>query len=67
MDIEKVFLTPWKNIWGNFFQLKFWDGEERKEEPDSPKIRKRLKAPLKKKDSLTSNSLTFGEAYMNGD
>ena len=68
MDIEKSFFKTFlKNFEEISFQLKFWDGEEIKVGPDAPKFRIILKAPLKKKDLLTSTSLTFGEAYMNGD
>lgn len=68
MDIEKNFFKTFlKNFDEISFQLKFWDGEEIKVGHDEPKFRIVLKAPLKKKDLLTSTSLTFGEAYMNGD
>ena len=68
MDIEKSFFKTFlKNFDELSFKLKFWDGEEIKVGYDEPKFRIILNAPLKKKDLLTSTSLTFGEAYMNGD
>ena len=68
MDIEKSFFKTFlKNFDEISFRLKFWDSEEIKIGPDEPKFRIILKKPLKKKDLLTSTSLTFGEAYMNGD
>ena len=68
MDIEKNFFKAFlKNFQEIYFQLKFWDGEEIKVGNDEPKFKIILKAPLKKKDLLTSTTLAFGEAYMNGD
>ena len=68
MDIEKNFFKAFlKNFQEISCQLKFWDGEEIKVGNDEPKFTIILKAPLKKKDLLTSTSLAFGEAYMNGD
>lgn len=68
MDIEKNFFKTFlKNFDELSFKLKFWDNEEIKVGSGEPKFRIILKKPLKKKDLLTSTSLTFGEAYMNGD
>ncbi|MEN8076802.1 cyclopropane-fatty-acyl-phospholipid synthase family protein [Clostridioides difficile] len=68
MDIEKSFFKTFlKNFDEISFKLKFWDGEEITVGTEEPKFRIILNKPLKKKDLLTSTSLTFGEAYMNGD
>lgn len=68
MDIEKSFFKTFlKNFDEISFKLKFWDEEEITVGTEEPKFRIILNKPLKKKDLLTSTSLTFGEAYMNGD
>lgn len=68
MDLEKSFFKMFlKEFEGVCFKVKFWDGEEVIVGDEEPKFQLYLKKPLKKKDILTSTSLCFGEAYMNGD
>ena len=68
MDVEKNFFKSFlKNFNEISFKLRFWDGEEIEIGSDLPKFKIILNKPLKKKDLLTSTSLAFGEAYMNGD
>lgn len=67
MDLEKSFL---KNFLKGFnetpFSITFWDGEKFLVGNGTPLFNVSLKEPLRKKDLLTSTSLAFGEAYMNG-
>lgn len=68
MDIEKNFLKTFLNNFDeSSFKLKFWDGEEIVVGKEEPKFKIILNKKLNKKDLLTSTSLAFGEAYMNGD
>ena len=68
MNIEKTFLKTFlKNFEGEAFSVDFWDGEEVVLGKGEPLFKIHIKKPLNKKDLLNSTSLTFGEAYMNGD
>ncbi|MGL6106504.1 class I SAM-dependent methyltransferase [Romboutsia sp.] len=68
MDINKVFLKTFLNRFnGEAFTFEFWDGEEVLVGQGNPLFKVILHKPISKKDILTSTSLVFGEAYMNGD
>ena len=68
MNIEKTFLKTFlKNFEVEAFSVDFWDGEEVVLGKGEPLFKIHIKKPLNKKDLLNSTSLTFGEAYMNGD
>ena len=68
MNVEKTFLKTFlKNFEEEAFAVDFWDGEEVVLGKGEPLFRVHIKKPLNKKDLLSSTSLAFGEAYMNGD
>ena len=68
MNVEKTFLKTFlKKYEGEAFAVDFWDGEEVVLGNGEPLFRVHIKKPLNKKDLLSSTSLAFGEAYMNGD
>lgn len=68
MDLEKNFLKTFLNKFkGGCFNIRFWDGEDFKVGNEEVKFNIILHKPLRKKDMLTSTSLSFGEAYMRGD
>ena len=68
MDLEKNFLKTFLNKFkGVCFNIRFWDGEDFKVGNEEVKFNIILHKPLRKKDMLTSTSLSFGEAYMRGD
>jgi len=60
----KTFLNKFKGV---CFNIRFWDGEDFKVGNEEVKFNIILHKPLRKKDMLTSTSLSFGEAYMRGD
>lgn len=68
MNIEKIFFKTFlKNFEELSFEVKFWDDEIVKVGKDEPLFKLHLKEPIPKKALLTSTSLAFGEAYMDGD
>ncbi|WP_302570635.1 cyclopropane-fatty-acyl-phospholipid synthase family protein [uncultured Clostridium sp.] len=68
MDLEKNFLKTFLNKFkGVCFNIRFWDGEDFKVGNEEVRFNIILHKPLRKKDMLTSTSLSFGEAYMRGD
>ena len=68
MNVEKTFLKTFlKNFEEEAFAVDFWDGEEVVLGKGEPQFRVHIRKPLNKKDLLSSTSLAFGEAYMNGD
>ena len=68
MNVDKIFLKSFLHTFKDeSFCVKFWDGDEVKVGEDEPLFKIILKKPIPKKDILTSTTLAFGEAYMNGD
>ena len=68
MNVDKIFLKSFLHTFKNeSFCVKFWDGDEVKVGENEPLFKIILKKPIPKKDILTSTTLAFGEAYMNGD
>ena len=68
MNVDKIFLKSFLHTFKDeSFCVKFWDDDEVKVGEDEPLFKIILKKPIPKKDILTSTTLAFGEAYMNGD
>ena len=68
MNVDKIFLKSFLHTFKDeSFCVKFWDGDEIKVGENDPLFKIILKKPIPKKDILTSTTLAFGEAYMNGD
>ena len=68
MNVDKIFLKSFLHTFKDeSFCVKFWDGDEVKVGENEPLFKIILKKPIPKKDILTSTTLAFGEAYMNGD
>ena len=68
MDLDKMFLKTFlKNFNDIPFTIRFADGEEMVLGTEPSKFKLILNAPLRKKELLTSTSLTFCEAYMRKD
>ena len=68
MNVDKIFLKSFLNTFKDeSFCVKLWDNDEIKVGENEPLFKIILKKPIPKKDILTSTTLAFGEAYMNGD
>ena len=68
MNVDKIFIKSFLHTFKDeSFCVKFWDGDEVKVGENDPLFKIILKKPIPKKDILTSTTLAFGEAYMNGD
>ena len=68
MNVDKIFIKSFLHTFKDeSFCVKFWDGDEVKVGENEPLFKIILKKPIPKKDILTSTTLAFGEAYMNGD
>ena len=68
MNVDKIFLKSFLHTFKDeSFCVKFWDGDEVKVGENEPLFKIILKKPIPKKEILTSTTLAFGEAYMNGD
>ena len=68
MNVDKIFIKSFLHTFKyESFCVKFWDGDEVKVGENEPLFKIILKKPIPKKDILTSTTLAFGEAYMNGD
>ena len=68
MNVDKIFIKSFLHTFKDeSFCVKFWDGDEVKVGENEPLFKITLKKPIPKKDILTSTTLAFGEAYMNGD
>ena len=68
MNVDKIFLKSFLHTFKDeSFCVKFWDDDEVKVGEDEPLFKIILKKPIPKKEILTSTTLAFGEAYMNGD
>ena len=68
MNVDKIFIKSFLHTFKDeSFCVKFWDGDEVKIGENEPLFKIILKKPIPKKDILTSTTLAFGEAYMNGD
>ena len=68
MNVDKIFLKSFLHTFKDeSFCVKFWDDDEDKVGENEPLFKIILKKPIPKKDILTSTTLAFGEAYMNGD
>ena len=68
MNVDKIFIKSFLHTFKDeSFCVKFWDGDEVKVGENGPLFKIILKKPIPKKDILTSTTLAFGEAYMNGD
>ena len=68
MNADKIFLKSFLHTFKDeSFCVKFWDGDEVKVGENEPLFKIILKKPIPKKEILTSTTLAFGEAYMNGD
>ena len=68
MNVDKIFLKSFLHTFKDeSFCVKFWDDDEIKVGEDEPLFKIILKKPIPKKEILTSTTLAFGEAYMNGD
>ena len=68
MNADKIFLKSFLHTFKDeSFCVKFWDDDEIKVGEDEPLFKIILKKPIPKKEILTSTTLAFGEAYMNGD
>ncbi|WP_455539631.1 class I SAM-dependent methyltransferase [Terrisporobacter sp.] len=68
MNVDKIFLKTFlRNFENESFCVKFYDGDEVKVGNDDPQFKIILNKPISKKEILTSTTLAFGEAYMNGD
>ena len=68
MNVDKIFLKSFLHTFKDeSFCVKFWDDDEVKVGENEPLFKIILKKPIPKKDILTSTTLAFGEAYMNGD
>jgi len=68
MSVDKIFIKSFLN---NFeeesFSVKLWDEEEIKVGQDEPLFKVTLNKPIPKKELLSSATLAFGEAYMDGN
>ena len=68
MNVDKIFLKSFLHTFKDeSFCVKFWDGDEVKVGENEPLFKIILKKPIPKKEILTSTTLAFGEAYLNGD
>ena len=68
MNVDKIFIKSFLHTFKDeSFCVKFWDGDEVKVGENEPLFKIILKKTIPKKDILTSTTLAFGEAYMNGD
>ena len=68
MNVDKIFLKSFLNTFKDeSFCVKLWDNDEIKVGENEPLFKIILKKHIPKKDILTSTTLAFGEAYMNGD
>lgn len=68
MNVDKIFLKSFLHTFKDeSFCVKFWDDDEVKVGENDPLFKIILKKPIPKKEILTSTTLAFGEAYMNGD
>ena len=68
MNVDKIFLKSFLHTFKDeSFCVKFWDDDEVKVGENEPLFKIILKKPIPKKEILTSTTLAFGEAYMNGD
>lgn len=68
MNVDKIFIKSFLHTFKDeSFCVKFWDGDEVKVGENGPLFKIILKKPIPKKDIITSTTLAFGEAYMNGD
>ena len=68
MNVDNIFIKSFLHTFKDeSFCVKFWDGDEVKVGENEPLFKIILKKPIPKKDILTSTTLAFGEAYMNGD
>ncbi|GAA0824225.1 class I SAM-dependent methyltransferase [Clostridium tertium] len=68
MNMEKIFFKTFlKNFEELSFEVKFWDDEVIKVGKNESLFKLHLKEPIPKKALLTSTSLAFGEAYMDGN
>ena len=68
MNVDKIFIKSFLHTFKDeSFCVKFWDGDEVKVGENEPLFKIILKKPIPKKDILTSTTMAFGEAYMNGD
>ncbi len=66
--MEKIFFKTFlKNFEELSFEVKFWDDEVIKVGKNESLFKLHLKEPIPKKALLTSTSLAFGEAYMDGN
>ena len=68
ISVDKIFIKSFLN---NFeeesFSVKLWDEEEIKVGQDEPLFKVTLNKPIPKKELLSSATLAFGEAYMDGN
>ncbi len=68
MSVDKIFIKSFLN---NFeeesFSVKLWDEEEIKVGQGDPLFKVTLNKPIPKKELLSSATLAFGEAYMDGN
>ena len=68
MSVDKIFIKSFLN---NFeeesFSAKLWDEEEIKVGQGDPLFKVTLNKPIPKKELLSSATLAFGEAYMDGN
>lgn len=68
MNVDKLFVKTFSKIFDDeSFVVKFGDGDEIKIGNEEPKFKIILNKPISKKDLISSTTLAFGEAYMNGD
>ena len=68
MNVDKLFIKTFLKIFDeDSFTIKFWDGDEIKIGKDEPLFKIILNKPIPKKDLITSTTLAFGEAYMDGN
>ena len=68
MNVDKLFIKTFSKIFDeDSFTIKFWDGDEIKIGKDEPLFKIILNKPIPKKDLITSTTLAFGEAYMDGN
>ena len=68
MNVDKLFIKTFSKIFDeDSFTIKFWDGDEIKIGKYEPLFKIILNKPIPKKDLITSTTLAFGEAYMDGN
>ena len=68
MNTDKIFIKTFlNNFKDESFSVKLWDDEEIKVGNDEPLFKVILNKPIPKKELITSTSLAFGEAYMDGN